>query len=162
MRKVINILFFALLLGGTAKAQQSAENRESSKKNIEEFQATTDGPIDANIPWASSFLNFIIKESNAKGTNSIRAYSWLEWGTPIDKPAYGCVAVTNYSHVGIVWGINDDGRIIVLAGDQSRDRAVCLLPIHARDIIAYRVPPGTNPNYVLPKYKLRGPSYNFD
>ena len=62
----------------------------------------------------------------------------------------------NYSHVGFVAGKNDDGRIVVLGGNQGN--ALNYSPNAISAVLQYRYPKGFKPNYNLPAFKLRGRS----
>lgn len=67
-----------------------------------------------------------------------RAKSWLTWGVELKKPVLGCVVVftrVGGGHVGMVAGIDKDGGLYVLGGNQ--DNKVCV-----RKFPASRVPAG--------------------
>lgn len=72
------------------------------------------------------------------------------------KPAYGAIAIMNYSHVGFGAGQNSDGRIVLLGGNQHD--AVNYSPNAISSVLQYRYPAGFNPNYNLPAFKLQGRS----
>ena len=37
----------------------------------------------------------------------------------VDKPFYGAIAIMNYSHVGFVCGVNRQGSLLLLGGNQG-------------------------------------------
>lgn len=78
---------------------------------------------DGRTPWCSSFVNFVMKDAGYPSTNSARAYSWKNYGTEIEEPVYGAIAVCNWSHVAFVVGKNKKGNIVLLGGNQGGDFA---------------------------------------
>ena len=128
--------------------------------NIISFHATTGRFLNDETPWCSSYVNWSMKQAGVVGTNSARAYSWLVWGVPIDKPAYGAIAIMNFSHVGFVVGVNKDGRIIILGGNQGTPGSVNLTPVARSAVISYRYPNGFIPSYQLVEYNLLSNSLN--
>ena len=94
----------------------------------------------------------------------MRAKDYLNWGSKLDRPAYGCIAVTGRKdggHVFFVVGKTRDGRIVGLGGNQSN--AVNLRTFPANTILGYRWPPHENgvPSMPYPdRYKL--PVYTND
>lgn len=101
-------------------------------KRILEYHAATDLHASTDeVPWCSSFENFVMKAAGIKGTKSAAAASWLKWGKPT-KYRYGCVCVferTGGNHVANAVAI-DDTHIAILGGNQSDSVRVSL---HSRD-----------------------------
>ncbi|MEG1121692.1 MAG: hypothetical protein RR184_14035 [Citrobacter sp.] len=89
---------------------------------------TTARGSDGTTSWCSSFVNWCLMQTKYAplATHSALAYSWghgtWENGEIVDKPFYGAIAVMNYSHVGFVCGINPDGRLLILGGNQGGGR----------------------------------------
>ncbi len=52
------------------------------------LRATTD-----EVPWCSSFVNWVMKQAGHKGTSSALAASWLNWGTSLSNPRIGAIVV---------------------------------------------------------------------
>lgn len=124
------------------------------------YHATTGGFKNDETAWCSSFANWCMIQADIKGTNNAMAFSWKTWGKGLDKPAYGAIAVMDYSHVGFVAGINKDGRFILLGGNQGKPGSVNLSPNSMGSVLRYRYPIGFVPNYNLPVYNLKGRSLN--
>lgn len=108
---------------------------------IIEYHGTTTlrGSAD-EIPWCSSFVNWVMKTAGYKGTRSAAARSWTEWGQRIRTPIKGCIVVLTRNgggHVGFYMGMKD-GRVQILGGNQSN--AVNIAPYAAERIIAYVLP----------------------
>ena len=106
--------------------------------------------------WCAAFVNWNLETNGIKGTMHALAYSFKGYDQSLSKPAYGAIAVMNYSHVGIVVGSNADGRIILLGGNQGD--AVNLSPNSKTAVLQYRYPSAGSPNYNLPTYNLKGRS----
>jgi uncharacterized protein (TIGR02594 family) len=138
------------------------ELNPGNNPNIVGYHATTGGFKDDETPWCSSFVNWSMSQAGIIGTNSARAFSWQSWGQGIDKPAYGAIVVMKYSHVGFVAGINKDGRLILLGGNQGSPGSVNFSPNLMNAVISYRYPKGFTPNYKLPFYNLNGRSLNLN
>lgn len=130
--------------------------------SIINYHSTTGGFKDDETAWCASFVNYCFTTNGIKSTNSARAYSFSNFGIELDKPAYGAVAVMNYSHVGFVAGMNKDGRIILLGGNQGKPGAVNLSPNSENAVLSYRFPTGYKPNYNLPHYNIHGRSLSFN
>lgn len=110
-------------------------------------------------PWCAAFVNYNLEASGIEGTNMATAYSFKGYGQDLgnDTPVYGSMAVMNYSHVGIVVGVNNDGRVILLGGNQGN--AVNLSPNGQSSVVKYVYPSGHTPSTSeLPKYNLKGRS----
>lgn len=110
-------------------------------------------------PWCAAFVNYNLEASGVKGTNSALAFSFKKYGQDLGNgtPVYGAIAVMNYSHVGIVVGINQDSRVIILGGNQGN--AVNLSPNGQSSVIKYVYPNGYNSsNLALPIFNLKGRS----
>ena len=129
-----------------------------NERIIEYLRTTGSWWNSDETPWCSGFTNWVFKQASIEGTNNARAYSWLNWGQELSLPAYGAIAVMDYSHVGFVAGINSDGRLILLGGNQGKPGSVNLSPNSVSSVKSYRYPAGHTPNYNLPIYDLVGRS----
>lgn len=78
--------------------------------------------------WCAAFVNSVLGATGGKGTGSLMARSFLEWGEPVSKPAEGDIAVfkrgssSTQGHVGFYMGtVEKNGKqyIRVLGGNQS-------------------------------------------
>jgi uncharacterized protein (TIGR02594 family) len=80
-----------------------------------------------------------------------RALDWLNWGVEIGAPCYGCVVVFSRKgggHVGFVVGMDKEGRLMVLGGNQGD--AVSIAPFDVSRVAGYRMPVGTFHRGALP------------
>jgi uncharacterized protein (TIGR02594 family) len=64
-----------------------------NQRIIEYHQATSLRATTDEVPWCSSFVNWVMKQAGYRGTNSALAKSWLDWGLAIESPRAGAVVV---------------------------------------------------------------------
>lgn len=82
------------------------------------LKATTD-----EVPWCSSFVNWVLLKAGLSITRSAAARSWLKYGVPC-KLQYGCIVITKRGnsptagHVGFCVR-HDDKHVYLLGGNQS-------------------------------------------
>ncbi len=123
---------------GTAEIAGARHN-----PRVIEYHATTGGFSDDETPWCASFVNWVLQRSGQGGTGSAAAMSFQNYGTQLDRPAYGCIAVFSYGggkgHVGFVVGKQGD-RLLVLGGNQGDQ--VKVSSYGTGSIVAYVVPSG--------------------
>lgn len=109
------------------------------------------GRAPDDVPWCSSFLNFVMRAAAETGSGKPNAQSWLEWGKEVAPPVIGCIAVIRGSdgqgnddrgHVGIVVGRSEDGAWAILGGNQGE--RVCVT-FERRPIASFRVPEDYTP-----------------
>jgi uncharacterized protein (TIGR02594 family) len=78
-----------------------------------------------HIPWCAAFVNSVMQAGGVKGTGSLAARSFLNWGTPTTKPEVGDIVVLSrgnnpqQGHVGFYAGRDKSGNIKVLGGNQK-------------------------------------------
>lgn len=63
---------------------------------VVEYHQTTKWPAsDDEVPWCSSFVNWVMKASGREGTNNSGAKSWLIWnhGDPVTTPEPGYIVI---------------------------------------------------------------------
>lgn len=95
------------------------------------------------VPWCAAFVGKCLKDANLPNTGSLMARSYLEYGTKLDEPKVGAIAIFKRGappsgHVAFVtgWGA---GNIRVLGGNQG-DK-VCEANYPADSLIGLRWPP---------------------
>ena len=65
-----------------------------SNPRITHYHAGTNiAGYDDKPNWCSTFVNWTLARAGIPGTGSALARSWVEWGTPLDEPRVGCIAV---------------------------------------------------------------------
>lgn len=115
---------------------------------VEYHSATSLRASNDEVPWCSSFVNWVMKKVGIKGTNSALARSWLTWGIEVSQkaPKYGSVVVLSRGvgsiagHVGFYVGKTVGGQIKVLGGNQGDKVSVALFS--KSKVLGYRWPKG--------------------
>jgi uncharacterized protein (TIGR02594 family) len=98
--------------------------------------------------WCADFMNFVLRKSGGKGTQSRAARSFLDYGKRLDGPRVGAIAIfarkgPNNGHVGIVRGTDGQGNPIVVSGNHGPTVTQSMYP--KSRVLAYVMPP----DYVL-------------
>jgi uncharacterized protein (TIGR02594 family) len=98
--------------------------------------------------WCADFMNFVLKQAGAKGTQSRAARSFLQYGKKLDEPRVGAIAILyrkgpNNGHVGVVRGTDGKGNPILVSGNHGPTVMESVYP--KERVLAYVMPP----QYVL-------------
>ncbi|MGI8527306.1 MAG: TIGR02594 family protein [Pseudolabrys sp.] len=98
--------------------------------------------------WCADFMNFVLRRTGGRGTQSRAARSFLEYGKRLDGPRVGAIAIMfrkglNNGHVGVVRGTDGLGNPIIVSGNHGHTVMESTYP-RAR-VMAYVMPPA----YVL-------------
>jgi uncharacterized protein (TIGR02594 family) len=121
---------------------QEVVGRQHNPRIIE-YHATTGRFSDDETPWCASFVNWVLRQAGQSGTGSALAMSFASYGTQLERPAYGSIAVISYGggkgHVGFVVG-SQGSRLLILGGNQSN--GVNVKSFGTGQIVAYVVPSG--------------------
>ena len=80
----------------------------------------------ATTAWCAAFANSVLGAAGVTGTGSLMAQSFLKFGTTVSKPTTGDIVVfergangSGLGHVGFIVGVNDNGSLQVLGGNQD-------------------------------------------
>lgn len=118
---------------------KEVKGKNHNPRIIQYHKVTSLGASTDEIPWCSSFANFIVKRCGVEGTGSAMARSWENWGESLDKPIPGCLVVLKrgdnplYGHVTFFL-YETKKNIYCLGGNQgdsvaissySKSRVVC-------------------------------------
>lgn len=116
-----------------------------SNPRIDEYHRIGGG-INAGdeTAWCASFAGFCLVIAGFAGTGRPNARSYLEWGTELKSPRYGCVVVlwrvspdSDFGHVAFLVGFSPDERLIYLLGGNQGDRVtVARYPVDR--VLGYR------------------------
>ena len=61
---------------------------------LEYFDSVGHGWVkDDETPWCAAFVGAVLHEAGYKGTGSLAARSYLDWGHRVDRPKYGDIVV---------------------------------------------------------------------
>jgi uncharacterized protein (TIGR02594 family) len=98
--------------------------------------------------WCADFMNFVLRRAGGKGTQSRAARSFLKYGTKLDGPRVGAIAILyrkgpNNGHVGVVRGTDGQGNPIIVSGNHGNTVRQSVYP--KSRVLAYVMPP----QYVL-------------
>jgi uncharacterized protein (TIGR02594 family) len=125
-------------------------NEGPDRAAIRDYLTTGGVNLDpATLAWCAAFVNSSLSQAGLKGTNSNMARSFLNYGTAVDQPQRGDIAVfrrgndPTLGHVGFFNQMNPNGTISVLGGNQSD--SVKYSDYSAADLLGYRRPGGTAP-----------------
>lgn len=103
---------------------------------ILDYQRTTNNVSHDEIPWCSSFVNWVLFHNDYEGTNNALAISWKNWGMELSDPIYGCLVVFEH-HVGFF--VKKAPMFInVLGGNQQNQVGKSWFKTQA--VISYRYP----------------------
>jgi uncharacterized protein (TIGR02594 family) len=120
MQKYLDIAAGELGVHETTGAQATA-------RIIEYDACTTLKATSDEVPWCSSFANWVVEMGGGKGTKSAAARSWLDWGKVTTSPQAGDIVVfdrkdkTNphAAHVAFFVGFIGTDFVRVIGGNQS-------------------------------------------
>lgn len=101
--------------------------------------------VDDETPWCAAFVGGALEEVGIPSSRSASARSYLNHGSRLTEPAYGCIVVFwrgkpgGWSgHVGFVVGRDKDHRLLVLGGNQKN--MVGIDPFDTGRALGYRWP----------------------
>ena len=129
-------------------ARQIGMNERDQKAALTEFLRNGGQNLDpTTTAWCAAFVNSAIKQAGGTGTNSLAARDFLKWGEAVQDPQMGDIAVFSrgdpdgwQGHVGFFKGMNPDGTIRVLGGNQGD--AVSIANYSPDQLLGYRRAPG--------------------
>lgn len=128
-----------------------AWDRKSRSFDIASTYARDDrGQITA---WCAAFVNWCLIQAGAPYLGYATARSWLDFGTPVAHPVYGCITVVKpSSSTGSTTGhvafyVESRGNNVILLGGNQGD-AVSVAPFKERNVLGFRWPTRIN-HYLL-------------
>jgi uncharacterized protein (TIGR02594 family) len=137
---------------GTKESPGTKHNKEILKW----FEESGHGWIkDDETAWCAAFVNAMLARSGVKGTGSVAARSFTDWGKPLARPVPGCIAV--------FWRVKRDGwqghvaffvsetatHVRVLGGNQAN--SVSIANYAKSRLLGYRWPGEVAPVKPMPK-----------
>lgn len=120
---------------------------EANARIVEYAKHTTYKATSDEVPWCSSFVNYVVDTAGLAGTHSAAARSWLKWGVSLSNPILGCIVVLdrhdidnpNAAHVTICDHPDISNGIIRCIGGNQRD-AVKVSRYATGKVLGYRAP----------------------
>lgn len=131
---------------------------------LTEFLRKSNPNLDPRqTPWCAGYVGSVLNASGMKGTNSLMARSYLNWGNPVKSPSVGDIVVLDtardgvHGHVGFYAGQDPKGGIKVLGGNQ--DNSVSIKTFNPNLVLGYRQPPnGAQIGQTAQKMGIQNPS----
>ena len=138
---------------GTEEAAGAADNPAILEWAQEEGGEIAKDYKHDSIPWCSLYANMILKKVGLKGTETLWALDWNEWGVKLQGPGVGAFApmkrITSdgeiAGHIVVIVGRDKSGNLLGLGGNQ--DDAVNIRGVPAARPLSFRWPNGVD----LPK-----------
>lgn len=90
-------------------------------------------------PWCGTFVAHVLRQTGRHVPKHwYRAKAWLDAGTSLNGPAYGCLAIFDRKgggHVGFVVGKDKMGNLMILGGNQNNE--VSIRPFSQTRLVGY-------------------------
>lgn len=116
--------------------REESGRQHNNPRIIEYHSVTTLNATTDEIPWCSSFVNWVVIEAGHVPTRSAMAASWKFWGNRLRRPKRGCiigyVKDDGTGHVGIFLG-ETRGLYKIIGGNQNDAVAVGNYKIAKKD-----------------------------
>jgi uncharacterized protein (TIGR02594 family) len=102
-----------------------SEHSSSGKAGLSQLFSQAGIHIDPEMTaWCAAFVNAVLATNGIKGTGSLSARSFLNYGSATDKPDKGDIVVLkrgtgSEGHVGFYSGTDSKGRVLVTGGNQG-------------------------------------------
>lgn len=109
------------------------------------------GIKDDKTPWCAAFTGAMLERVGIRSSRFESAKSYLDWGTKLELPVYGCVVVFTRDgggHVGFCVGQDGKGNLLILGGNQSD--AVNIAAFKRDRVSGYRWNDAMGPHSTLP------------
>lgn len=93
--------------------------------------------------WCAAYVNAMLERAGHRGSRSLAARSFENWGVGLKEPALGCIATKKRAgsswqgHTGFVVGANKE-QVFLLGGNQSDQ--VSVAAFKRSEIVAFRWP----------------------
>jgi uncharacterized protein (TIGR02594 family) len=128
------------------------QDREPDRNVLESlFKAAGENVDPEMVKWCAAFVNAVLATNGVKGTGSLAARSFADFGTsvPNNQAEPGDIVIIKgagknpeaIGHVGFFTGFGANGRVNVLGGDQQGGR-VSEESFPASSVVGFRRPPG--------------------
>ncbi len=138
-----------------AAAQRYLGTRETGagKASLKDLFGTAGMSIDPEkVAWCAAFVNAVLAGQGIKGTGSLAARSFLNYGTATNRPADGDIVVLKrgtgeQGHVGFYAGTDAKGRVRVTGGNQGANGEVSTSSFSRSDVLGFRRAPTASKSY---------------
>jgi uncharacterized protein (TIGR02594 family) len=100
---------------------------------------------DDSIPWCALYANMVLTKIGIKGTETLWALDWNNWGQKLPGPTVGAFAPMKREgggHIAIVVGRDKHGNLMCLGGNQRDSVNITAFP--AQRPLSFRWPIGVS------------------
>jgi len=125
------------------EGRDAAENPEILEWAKDEGGAIARDYKHDSIPWCALYANMVLTKVGIKGTETLWALDWNNWGQKLPGPVVGAFAPMKREgggHIAIVVGRDARGNLMCLGGNQSD--TVSIIPFPAGRPLSFRWPVG--------------------
>lgn len=116
---------------------------------------------DSKLPWCGMFMATVMQQTKIVFPRKYAsAREWISWGTRIDTPCVGAIAIfergPTQGHIGIIDGQDEHGNLRVIGGNQQDGVRYSYFKRDRK--IAYLLPPTMTAPAIatLPMYAANG------
>ena len=135
---------------GGVKTDPAYDKKGRSFEIAPTYESAGYGKITA---WCAAFVDWCLNQAGVPHLGYATAKSWLEFGTPVSYPVYGCVTIikpsssTGSTTGHVAFFVEYQGNKVVLLGGNQGD-AVSEVPFKENTVLGYRWPTKIN-HYLL-------------
>jgi uncharacterized protein (TIGR02594 family) len=130
--------------------QAERKGAASNPRIVKLYKDAGHGKVDHDgVAWCAAFLGACLERAGQRGTRSLMARSYMQWGQALDAPRTGAVAVLDRTsnpalgHVGFIVG-ETDTALLLLGGNQGDAVSVAQFP--KSRLLAVRWPATAEPS----------------
>lgn len=150
-----NVTGSGALLRSAESYKGASEGTPKGQAQLKQlFNAAGMGNINVSpdmIAWCAAFVNAVLATNGLKGTGSMAARSFLNYGTATNSPQKGDIVVlsrggdASKGHVGFFEGFDKNGNVRVLGGNQGKagQGAVGEATFNRSAVLGYRRAPAS-------------------
>jgi uncharacterized protein (TIGR02594 family) len=130
---------------GEIGTREAPEIGKANPRIVEYFAATWDKRTEdsgRDNAWCGAFVTWTLTRAGVENAGSVGARGYETFGEPC-QPFRGAIAVLQHGHekhVAFVAGVDKDGALVLLGGNQGNKVKLATLPGY--DVIAIRKPAG--------------------
>jgi uncharacterized protein (TIGR02594 family) len=140
------------IAGAELGIREDARAGHHTQRILEYHQATTLKATTDEVPWCSSFVNWVLNQAGIKGTNSAAAKSWLTWGRELKEPQVGAITITKRAgadaangsssgyHVAFFHSLGGGTKFSLLGGNQGDAVRIREYDLKKYEFVKYRWP----------------------